>query len=164
MYCHGVKEKAMPQVTVFYKGKKIDQLQFTEHFFVDVSVEEPAVYWGTRDSDEWRAAKEQTIPYDQATHPHIHVWLQGSLASKHYSLPLLRHDWVLEIAGQTCPEGFYDSINITWRDISLTYQDYRFEFVFEYLKTSDKIVLPVPLKDKNEMVEGLKKVKRTRNQ
>lgn len=143
----------MPQVTVYRGDTQIDFLQFSRHFCIEVSEEDQAVYWKDDDSLGWHLDTIQSISYNDAQHPSLHVWLQGSLDSKSYSLPLLRHDWILEINRQSCQRGFYDSIIILWHNITLSYSDYHFDFTFEYLDSNARAMLPTPIKTLREIVE-----------
>lgn len=135
----------MPNVTIYKNNKQIDRIQFTRHFYIEVSDQENAVFWRDDDTQDWHYDDTQSLLYEHAHRPYLHVWLQGSENLQSYILPLLRHDWTLEVGGQRCQEGFYNAVNISWREVRLYFQAYCFDFVFEYLKANTQDPLPKPV-------------------
>ena len=141
----------MSHVTVYRNKEQIDYIEFTRHFYIEVSDQDNAIFWRDDDTQDWHFDEAHGLSYEDSHRPYLHIWLQGSENLQSYTLPLLRQDWTLDVEGQRCQEGFYDALSIIWREVSLQYQAYRFDFVFGYLKTNTQAPLPKPVKTRDQL-------------
>jgi len=111
----------MPEVDIYYNGKKIETKQFSRSFYIIKELGSERLYWET--GQEQRSSQEGG---------EIHIWIQTVSSSPRVRRRIIfvRPDWQLVVDGTIMEKRFYTELEVEGRAIELRYNNYCFICLF----------------------------------
>lgn len=126
-----IGRKPMPIMLVLKDKQIVDERQFQETLLV---IGQKELFWHFYPSEEglWTTcinSQKAIIPDDQIRNGGRQFTILHKIHN--YEISYVLPHWEFLINGSKLPKGFYDAIDIAWKEIKLAYMDYEFVFTFD---------------------------------